>query len=193
MRKATMLGFLIVFVAVGLQLAYGQDENKTKEPAKAEQPKASLHAYRVDFAINELEEGKKINSRRYSMNLDAGDGQEIRIGTRVPVATASLDGKDVNPLVATQFQYLDVGTRIWCRLDEHGDDVGLSVKGEFSNFSPPDEEHGVQTRLRQPIIRNMSIGGSTLAVPGKTVVIGVVDDPNSNREFQLEATATRVR
>jgi hypothetical protein len=195
MRKVAGLWILAMFLALGLGSAHAQDENNSNEPAKAQQQKAPLHAYRIDFGINELEDGKKINTRHYSMNLNSGDGEEIKIGTRVPVATGSYsaDGKDVNPLVNTQFQYMDVGTRIWCRLDERENEVGLSVRGEFSNISKADEQHGPVQLAHQPIIRNMSIGGSTLATPGKTVMIGVVDDPNSNREFQLEATVTRLQ
>jgi hypothetical protein len=193
MRKLSILWFLTVVVALGLRLAYAQDDNKPAEPAKPQPPKTSLHAYRIDFAINELEDGKKINTRRYTMNLNAGDRQEIKIGTRVPVATGSYHGSG-DALTNTQFQYLDVGTRINCGLQERGDDLGLEVHGEFSNFSSGDQPHGSQGVLtHEPIIRQISISGSTLAVPGKTAVIGVVEDPNSNREFQLEAIVTKLR
>jgi hypothetical protein len=38
----------------------------------------------------------------------------------------------------------------------------------------------------------MVIIGSTIIIPGKPVIIGSVADPNSNREFQLEVTATKL-
>jgi type II/III secretion system protein len=185
----------ILMVCAGAAPASAQQENQSAETAKSEKP-ALLHAYRVDFSINEMEDGKKINSRRYSVNLNAGDWQKLKIGTRVPVATGSFSGtgKETNPLVNTQFQYIDVGTNIDCHLDQRGDDfVGLQVRSDFSNFSTPEEQHPSQPILKQPIIRQIAINGSTLVQPGKTVVIGTVDDPNSNREFQLEATVTRLR
>ena len=46
------------------------------------QPDRPVHPYRLDFSVNELEDGKKINTRQYSMNLNSDDADEIKIGTR---------------------------------------------------------------------------------------------------------------
>jgi hypothetical protein len=192
MRKA--FWFLALFVGVfGMTYGYAQEQNNTPEHVNAEQSK-TFHAYRIDFAISELEDDKKINTRHYSMNLNGGDQQQIKIGSRVPVVTSSyLPRNGENEPENTQFQYVDVGTNIQCRLDERGDAIGLSVHSDFSNVSSPGEQNTSKPILRQPVIRQIAINGSTLAVPGKSVVIGSVDDPNSKREFQLEATVTRLR
>jgi hypothetical protein len=44
-----------------------------------------------------------------------------------------------------------------------------------------------------PAVCNMQINVSTFAVAGKPMIIGSVDDPNSNRTFQLRATVTRLK
>jgi len=44
-----------------------------------------------------------------------------------------------------------------------------------------------------PFVRQIKISGVTLLVTGKPIIIGSMDDPNSNREFQLEVTATNLR
>jgi hypothetical protein len=44
-----------------------------------------------------------------------------------------------------------------------------------------------------PLLRQLRINASTVAMPGKPTVIGVVDDPNSKRQFQLEVTVTKLR
>ena len=59
MRTALWWSLALV-LCLGMASAYAQDENKSEEPAKAQQPN-TFHAYRVGFAINELEGGKKIN------------------------------------------------------------------------------------------------------------------------------------
>jgi len=177
----------ILLCAVGL--AMGQDEtqsaNESKTPAstegKASAQLKSVQPYRLDFSLNELQDGKRTNTRHYSLNLTAGSGDEIKIGTRVPVRTASFNG------AATQFQYMDVGTNIWAFLRPVGDEVQLEVKGEVSDL-----DKGPSTDLG-PIVRQMKISGSTLLVTGKPILIGSMDDPNSNRQFQLEVTATRLR
>ncbi len=179
----------ILFVAVmgtllilaGSQPARAQDSAAKPAPEAAE----PAHAYRLDFWLNETEDGKKINSRQYSMNLNAGDQSEIKIGTRVPV-----EGKN------GEIQYMDVGTNIWCRMQDRknvtwlaNNDVMLNVRSEISNFAVPDQA----SQTMRPTVRQMKIDASTIAVVGKPVVVGVVDDPNSKRQFQLELTVTKLR
>jgi hypothetical protein len=184
MRKAsaiwtiTILGFMIC----GGMAAHAQDSAPAKSTAEAKStPMADkpVHAYRLDFSVNELEDGKKINSRQYSLNLNADDANEIKIGTRVPVEAGH-----------EQFQYMDVGTSIWCRIGERPDGVPLQVRAEISNFAIPDQAAGHESR---PTIRQFRINASTLALPGKPMVVGSVDDPNSKRQFQLEVTVTKLK
>jgi hypothetical protein len=151
----------------------GADQSKTN----SENPAKPVHAYRVDFSIHELEDGKKINTRHYSMDLNSGPWSGIKIGTRVPVS----------PSQGT-FQYVDLGTNIDCELTDEGEDVSLDVRSDFSNLASPEEQHSTQ-----PIIRQIKINGRTVTSLGKPVIIGSVDDPNSNRQFQLEATVTRLK
>jgi hypothetical protein len=164
----------------GLTPTYAQEESKaTSEDNKprAERPEKPVHAYRIDFSIHELEDGKKINTRHYSMDLNSGPWSEIKIGTRVPVSPTQ-----------GSFQYIDLGTSIDCQVGEQGEDVTLDIRSDFTNLSGPEEQHSAQ-----PIIRQIKINGRTVTAPGKPVIIGAVDDPNSNRTFQLEATAARLK
>jgi len=128
--------------------------------------------------VKEIEDGKAINTRQYSMNLQANDSNEIKIGTRVPVETGQ-----------SQFQYIDVGTNIWCRIGERSEGVPLSVRAEISNFAIPDQSSGHESR---PVIRQLQIKASTLPQLGKPMVVGSVDDPNSKRQFQLEVTVNKL-
>ena len=142
------------------------------------------HSYRLDFTISELEDGKKINSRQYSINLSSGEANEIKIGTRVPVEAKQ-----------GEFQYLDVGTSIWCRLRDRADiawlsnDVMLQVRSDLSNFAIPDQ----QAQSMRPIIRQVKIDSSAIATVGKQMVVGSAEDPNSKRQFQVEVMVTRLK
>src|SRR5258708_6627731 len=147
--------------------------------ASADRVEKPVHAYRLDFSGNELEDGKKINTRQYSLNLNADDANEIKIGTRVPVEPKQ-----------GEVQYIDVGTNIWCRIGERSDGVPLTVHAEISNFAIPEQGKSDSSR---PIIRQLKINASTLAVLGKPMVVGSVDDPNSKRQFQLEVTVTKLK
>lgn len=138
-----------------------------------------LEEYHLDFSINELEDGKKINSRQYSMNLATNEGNEIKIGTRVPVETKE-----------GEFQYLDVGTSLFARVGETRGQTELTVRAETSSFAMPE---GMEKRDLHPIIRQLKMGGTVLLPLTKTVVIGSADDPNSKRQFQLEVTVTKLK
>jgi hypothetical protein len=43
------------------------------------------------------------------------------------------------------------------------------------------------------VIRQLQIKASTVALLGKPMVVGSVDDPNSKRQFQVEVTVTKLR
>jgi hypothetical protein len=173
-----ILGFMIFWLAAGCAQDAAQPKPSPEEKA-SERTEKPVHAYRLDFSVNELEDSKKINTRQYSLNLNADDANELKIGTRIPVEFKQ-----------GEFQYLDVGTSIWCRIGERSDGVPLSVRAEISNFAMPEQESG---RSSRPAVRQLQIRASTLAQLGKPMIVGSVDDPNSKRQFQLEVMVTRLR
>ncbi len=139
-----------------------------------------MEQYRLDFSINELEDGKKINSRQYSMNLATNQGNEIKIGTRVPIE-----------IKEGETQYMDVGTNIFARINPNitSGQSELRVNAELSNFAVAE-----QSPEKHPIVRQIKLGGDVLLPPAtKTFTIGSADDPNSKREFQLEVTVTKIK
>lgn len=171
-------------------LSGAQEQESAKKPA--EQVQKPVSAYRLDFSLNEMEGGKKINTRQYSMYLDAADPKEhnyyhlshsgssknIRIGTRVPVE-----------MKQGEIEYVNVGTDISAGISEQENGLLLDVDCEISSLADPEQ---AKTSSR-PLLRKMTIGASTVAGVGKPVVIGSVDDPDSKRQFQLEVTAIKLK
>ncbi len=155
-----------------------QEQESAKKPE--EQLKKPVSAYRLDFSLNELEDGKKINTRQYSMYLKANDYNEIKIGTRVPVEAGA--GKDV-------FQYVDVGTSIRGKVEERENGLLLEINCDTSHFADP--ERAKTSSI--PLLRQVRISASTVVGVGKLIVIGSADDPDSNRQYQLEVTATKLK
>jgi len=149
-------------------------------PAKASEEAKPVSVYRLDFALNESDDGKRINSRHYSMNVAPGysTSNEIKIGSRVPIEAKQ-----------GEMQYIDVGTNIWARFAERGEALQMEVRAELSNIANPEQEG----HMSAPILRQLKISASTVATPGKPTVLGVVDDPNSKHQFELEVTVTRIR
>jgi hypothetical protein len=172
------MAWLVVALMFASSLVVLAQENAGSKKNTEESEKA-LAAFRLDFTLSESEEGRKINTRHYSMNLVPGytPSNEIKIGSRVPV-----EGKQGD------MQYIDLGTKIWSRLTERGDALQLEVHADLTNFANPEQE----SRTALPLLRELRIYASTVAMPGKPTVVGVVDDPNSKREFQLVVTITKL-
>jgi hypothetical protein len=183
LRKICAAGALIavLVLAPAALRATPQESTTQKHVDEASEPG---HSYRIDFTISEMEDGKKINSRQYSMSLNSGDQNEVKIGTRVPVEVKQ-----------SEIQYLDVGTSIWCRLRDRGafswlsNDVMLNVRSELSSFAVPDQ----QGQSMRPAIRQVKIDSATIVPMGKSMAVGMVDDPNSKRQFQLEVMVTKLK
>jgi len=191
MRKLFVVLIAVVtigpwFVPRPAEAQEGAKESSSTESAKPK-PVQPVQSYRLDFTFNEVADGKILNTRHYSMNMTGGSPNEIKIGTRVPVAS----GSSSSTPAATQYQYLDIGTQIWSQLREHGDELILVVKGEVSNLDVETGEHS--GAMLPPVVRLIKINGDTLLVVGKPIVIGSVDDPNSKKQFQLEVTVTKLK
>jgi general secretion pathway protein D len=84
----------------------------------------------------------------------------LKIGDRVPYATGSFQpglggvGAGINPLVSTQFNYIDTGVNIDIMPKVHGrDEVSLHVEIDLNNVSREVELGG----LRQPVITQKKI------------------------------------
>jgi hypothetical protein len=181
MLMRTMLSTILVGLMVSVSapaIAQEASPSARQEENAAKQPVKPAVTYRLDFAINELENGKKINTRRYSqIQVEDYQFRGLKIGSRVPVATGD-----------AQFQYIDVGTNISTKLYPQANELMLDVKAEISNIAGAGEE----SQSSHPIVRQMVIAGSMTLIPGKPLVIGSVDDPSSTHTFQLEVTATKL-
>src|SRR5579863_6601453 len=120
---------LVVLTTIGMPGLLGaQEGSKTPPPAAIEKTVKLLSVYRLEFTVREVEDGKRLNSRTYTMSVQDGDTGQIRVGNRVPYNT----GKD-------QFQYFDVGVSIDCRLQDH-DSYVLLQRGSIEISSVAKDE-----------------------------------------------------
>ena len=186
MKASLLLWFaklLVISMCVSSSAMGGQNHSDATNTVQAsENPNSgrTVEAYRLDFSLNELENAKKINARQYSMNLNTGDDNQIKIGTRVPVEQAK-----------GEMQYLDVGTSIWSRLKQRDDSLLLEVRADVSSFANTDQ--AIRGASNAPLLREVRINASTIAVVGKPMVLGTVEDSGSPRQYQLEVTVSRLK
>jgi general secretion pathway protein D len=107
--------------------------------------------------------------------IRAVDGQKasLKIGDRVPVATGSfqpgIGGVGINPLVNTQFQYLDVGVNIDITPRIHaGREVTLKIMMDISNVTSQTNIGGIS----QPIIGQRKIEHEIRLKEGEVNLLG---------------------
>ncbi len=103
------------------------------------------------------------------------DGQKatLKIGDRVPVATGSfqpgIGGVGINPLVNTQFQYLDVGVNIDITPHVHaGREVTLKISMDISSVTGQSSIGGIN----QPIIGQRKIEHEIRLKDGEANLLG---------------------
>jgi len=174
---------VIVFVVMALCLASSQEKPTAEaQPQSQERP---LSFYKVEYILRELQDGKAINSRSYVMTIENGDRGEAKVGARVPV---NAGGGNPN-LPATQFQYMDVGVNINCRVVGQNDFVTLHTTVEISSFALP-EASGT---TGQPVVRQMRTQMAAVVAVGKQTVIGIIDDVNSTKRYEVGVTATKLK
>jgi hypothetical protein len=173
-----------------------------KEAPKSPQNEAARHLdernfYRLDFTIREIQDKKTIATRSYSMLLaDDGAPARLKAGARLPVATGSFSTTNAT-LVNTQFQYLDVGVNLQCRIRDAQPYPLLSTTIDFSGPALPEQQAetpgGASLAKGQPVIRQAV---SDVTVPlqvGKAMLISSMDDPSMPRRFEIEVTPTKLK
>ncbi|PYU26504.1 MAG: hypothetical protein DMG32_09930 [Acidobacteria bacterium] len=122
------------------------------------------------------------------------DGQDakLRIGDRVPVATGSFQagvgvgatgagGSIVNPLVNTQFQYLDVGVIVDVTPRIHSDnrEVSLKLSVEVSSVTGSQNIGGIN----QPVISTRKIEHDIRLQDGEVNILGGLVERTNTRSF----------
>lgn len=152
----------------------------TKAYAEAAQKAATAPPafYRVDYSIYELEHGKRTNTRTYTLKLQDDDWVRSRVGNRIPITGA--DGK---------ITYSDVGVNLDSRLRRNEDSVWIRTTLEISSVAPPAGSSTPST----PVIRNMRFEDTSPVELGKATLVGALDDATSDRRYEVEITATKIK
>jgi hypothetical protein len=192
LRRIALLG-MFAMLALASQSATAQGDKKTENAVSAAQSENAavnkpLSVYRLDFGLSEFLDGKKVNTRNYSVILREDEMNKLRSGARYPVATGTGE-----KIINTQYQYLDVGVSIDCRVVERGGYLELNAVVDSSVIEGADA-HGVPnpgTGLG-PVIGQMKSDIRSLIRPGTPTMVSSMEDPASKRRFELDVTATKV-
>jgi type II secretory pathway component GspD/PulD (secretin) len=137
--------------------------------------------FRLTYTISEMDGGKRTNTQHFSMM--AADGQRVTLkqGSKVPLATGSYSGGG-GAGVQTQFQYIDVGMNF--------DVTAVSVAGGAVLKSKVEQSSAVDDKViaevREPVIRQATLEGTSVAKLGKPLMLGSLDIPGSTAHLDVE-------
>ena len=116
--------------------------------------------------------------------IRASDGQKasLKVGERVPVATGSfqpgIGGVGINPLVNTQFNYIDVGVNIDITPHVHGtDEITLKMAMDISAVDSFQNIGGIQ----QPVIGQRKIENEIRLREGEVNILGGILENQQTR------------
>jgi hypothetical protein len=197
LRKSCVYLIIILTSFIGIAALRAQDAiNPFKAIPLIPSPEAAPEGgfYRLDITMHEMEDGKTLNTRNYSISMKANkDTGAIRISHDVPITSgatpdplaAAPAGPVKSPFKSTQ---KSVSVSLDCVLKEKDSNLELGLRGEISGVIPPDQVKGYP-----PISRDIFLVSTAPLTPGKTTMISSVDDPGSNRQFKIEATATKLK
>jgi general secretion pathway protein D len=154
------------------QITLGNLKNISLNDYSATLPGATANAILTDNQTHIIQDPE--------IRVTDGEKASLKIGERVPVATGSFQAGVgvgvgggagvVNPLVNTQFTYLDVGVNIDVTPRVHPDgDVSLTLSLDVSSVTGESTIGGIQ----QPIIGQNKIGPDQIRLkPGEVSILG---------------------
>ena len=138
-------------------------------------------SYRLNFSLHEMENGKRLSTRHYSLMLEPNAWAELKVGSKVPVTT--------NAGANTQYTYVDVGVNIRAKLQEQASELHLHAEIEVSNLGTDRE---AQARPA-PQIRQIRANVDAILPPGRATPVVTLDDPATPRQYEIEVTGTRLK
>lgn len=135
-------------------------------------------AYRLEFNIKELEGGKVISSRQYSVNTAVDKRNlktSLRTGSKVPIPFGE----------AGQTTYLDVGVNIDCFEPQvKGQQMSFTMTAEVSSIA-----QDTSAPRTAPFVRQNRWSSEVVLPIQKPTIVFSSDDLTTKRQMQMEVTA----
>jgi hypothetical protein len=137
--------------------------------------------YRIDLKIQESAGDKKLHSHLYTFVTEARQSATVSIKRRAPVQVPKDPASETKPVSDS-----GPSRNIECRiLIENERTLEMSVEAEFASDTPSDLSGGTTPLLRIKEIVTIELDRPT--------VISRIDDPDGDRSFTIELTATRIK
>ncbi|HET9837794.1 MAG TPA: hypothetical protein VFR84_06130 [Candidatus Angelobacter sp.] len=180
----------VVFITLLAAGVFGQPAGKSgadqpRKDAENQEARSADTYYKINILIYELEEGKRVNQRDYTMiaKTNTNPSPSTRINTRVPVYSEE-----------KKITYIDAGLDLNCSLkDLSPGKVEAHCEFRISGFVRPEQlPESRNTGVSAPVLRSTVTNSWGVLTVGKPFLIASIDDINSARRMQFEVTATKI-
>jgi type II secretory pathway component GspD/PulD (secretin) len=111
----------------------------------------------------------------------------LKQGSKIPLATGSYSG-GAGAGVQTQFQYVDLGMSFDVTPASVAGGAVLKTKVEQSSAA----EDKLIEGINEPVIRQATLEGTSVAKLGKPLMLGSLDIPGSTAHLDVEVTVELV-
>lgn len=160
-------------------------------PVHAQEGRRSpaTNAYLVEYHFRDGADPATATDRRFSMLLNGEHKAVFKVGNRTPAVTGSFEPLNANPMVNTQYTYLDVGVNIECSLQELDARVELHTVVDLSSVAENEKPPAAGT-VHNPIIKRTSLDVSATLQVGRPTLLASIVDPATNRTLLVEVKIT---
>jgi hypothetical protein len=166
---------LISACAVAQQSAAPQQETPKTNPRPA--PAPNTDSRRFVFVLDELDHGRKLNSRSFEVLCREGQDSALKSGSRLPLYSGP-----------TSFQYYDVGLNVRAHYNLRADNR-LDTRIEFDMTNVAGETSKPSDTREQPVIRQNRSEISATITPEAPTLLDSIEDLSSGHTYQLTVTA----
>ncbi len=195
MRKQLYaLALVVVLVFTFSGVGRTQDKPVNKPP---------LPTLKIQVVISKFQGEKKLSSLPYMLSVHPGSRATIRMGTQIPVASATqpmVDGKPVaGPGFMTgpiSFTYRDVGTNIDCLASPAFDDGWFKLEigiQETSIFPGNEQVEGAGKAPGVPSFRTYGSTNTLMLKDGQSAQFTTAADRISGEVLRADVTLTVVK
>lgn len=147
-------------------------------PRSPENSAKPISFYRLDFAIREMDGEKALDTRHYSLWLQAGEMERIQSSSSAPYGIG-------DKITAKN----NIGVSFLCTVKETDSSPWLDLQLQISDFIHPEKaEAGTY-----PLDRGIDIHSKAPLSLGKSVTVSSVEDPVSRHRFQVDVITTKLK
>jgi hypothetical protein len=173
MFKSLFAAALISACAVAQQSSAPQQETPKADLRPALAP--NTDSRRFVFALDELDHGRKLNSRSFELLCREGQDSTLKAGSRLPMGQPNVTS------------YIDVGLNIRAHYNLRADNrLDTRIEFDMSNVATADS---AKPDTVAPIIRQNRSEISATITPETPTVLDTIEDLSSGHTYQLTLTA----